>query len=471
MSFGAVRAKARAAPFFVFLWHASRVRVGFGILAVTLTACAPSDTLFVPRPPLESGTLILAIDRADHEPRFTVQAIPIASAEDVIRPMETIEAGEDVSLEALVYAASLDELNLDPGPLPAVEDAPNRPLPEADATYTLALPSEAPSWTTTSGPSERLDTFRIFDPGPRDCVTFTAAPFSLGDETHAEMALVLSSTVVLIGQQSGRVQRWTPDGITPVTVSPAVTLSDGVRDPRTGGWWFITRSGWLFRGRIVGTTRIELESYSISSAVGELGGRHRIAVRYEGDEPTIYCTRSSGLVERFDENGSTILHRFDDGGFGAHTIQIPEGDIIAAASGNTSIVRIGLDGGVVQQQLPASAGFTAGAYVDGIGVVLGSSDGRFFAGRADGTWSEIGRSPLTVFPYAIAAFDEGFLYGAAFGAGGQYLPDGYCAVEEHLAAFSIQIVRPVEGGALLLGTNPNVPLTPGQYVGIGRSER
>ncbi len=450
------------------------MRATFGISAAALAAaaCAPSDVLFVPRPPLDRGALILAIDRADHEPRFTVRAMEVAGPEAILRPPETIAPDESVRLEVLLYEDDLDALGLEPGPLAAVtdEEAPRRALPATDDVFRLELPNESPAWIDAGAPSEALAAYRIDDPGPLDCVRFVAEPFALADDSHAEMALVLSSTVVLIGQQSGSVQRWTPDGLQPVTVSPPVTLSDGVRDEVAGGWWFMTRSGWLYRGEVIGGAHIELEYFGRTNATGVLGGRHRIALRYEGGAPAIYSTRSAGLVERFDANGSEVLHTFDDGGFGAHTILTPDGDVIAAASGNTSVVRIEPDGTLTVEQLPASAGFTAAAYVDGIGVVLGSSDGRFFAG-GDRPWAEVGHSPLTVFPYAIHGYDDGFLYGAAFGAGGQYLPEGYCAVEEHLAAFSIQIIRSVQGGALLLGTNPNVPKTPGQYVRIERPER
>lgn len=431
-------------------------------LAVSVTGCAPDDFVFVPSPPRDQGALILGLQRADHNPSLVVRAFDLPAREELLRLPEEIDSDEEVLLEALLYSSPLASSSLEEGRLEPVEAGePERGLPSSDEIYRVELPNETPRWERIGAPSATLAGFRIPDPGLKRCARFTTSPFSLGDPTNTELALTVSSTVVLIGMRSGRLQRWTPSGLEPIEVTPSVVLSHGAWDPAEGVWWFMSRNGQLFEGTFPSSSVLEL-TY-VTQSIPPFDQRYRIALRREGGEPRVYSIRSDGLFQRYETSGVTDLYAFGDGDFGNNTFLTPDLDVLAAASGSTDVVRVTPEGEVRVEAVPAAAGFTAAAYVEDLGVVLGSSDGRFFVNRGDG-WTELGDSPLNVFPFAIAPYRGGFLYGAAFGAGGQYLPEGYCMVVESLAAYTIQLIVPIRGGFLMLGQNPNVPETPGELV-------
>lgn len=278
----------------------------------------------------------------------------------------------------------------------------------------------------------------------------------------------LGNGEILVGMIEGALFRWSEaDGLRGVTTTPVVALSHGVEDDVNGDWWFVTRFGELYRGTFDSDTSIQLTFVTRSRAFAT-SGRHRMVLRYENDEPTIYTIRSAGLFERYTESGAATLHEFSTADFGSNIVRTPNGEVVAAASGDTIVAVRRPDGTVDLEDVGAAAGFTAANYVEGMGVVLGSSDGRFWMRTDAGDWSEVGRSPLTVFPYALTGFEGGFFFGGAFGAGGQYLPDGYCAVQDQLAAFTIQHTVLVPGGIFAVGQNPNRPETPGQLVRYSR---
>ncbi len=431
-------------------------------IAVVTAGCAPGDVVRVPFPPLEHGALILGLHRATHDPELTVRAFDVPGPDVVLRIPEEIERDESVLMEALLYAEPLSASLLEEGLLPrAGQEERARALPATGDIYRTMLPDDSPEWELAASASEGLAGFRIADPGPRDCADFSSEPFSLEDGSDTELALVLSSTVVVIGMRSGALFSWTPSGVEEVVVSPPALLSHGVWDEVDRTWWLMSRWGELFTGTFTSRTELRLEPVTYSFPPYEQ--RYRIALRRERGEPKIYSVRSDGTFQRYDALGVTELYDFGDADFGGHALLTADGQIIAAASGSTSIVRISSDGEQHVESVPTGAGFTAAAYVDGLGVVLGSADGQFFS-QAGAAWRALGASPLTVFPFAIAPYRGGFLYAGAFGAGGQYLPDGYCAVEDHLAAYSVQHLVPVRDGFLALGQNPNTPQTPGQLV-------
>lgn len=431
------------------------------VLAVFVAACAPGGDRYVPFPPIQDGSFILGVTNGDRP--VSLHAVDVSTETDAIRIPEVIEGNQAVGLELLRYDDKLEDLGIDPGPV--VRAQPNertRPLPPAASVHRFELPNGA-EWQLVNAMSEEVAAVEIFDPGPQGCVRFAAEAFPIGDDTDADYALKISPTEVVIGMESGHTVRWTPSGLEPVVVAPAIALSHGVRDEVGGGYWFITRFGQLYRGVFSSPTRLSLTYVTQSRTPREVYGRQRIALRYENDEPIIYSNRSDGVFERFDANGATVLHEFGDGDFGAKAILTPTGDIVAAASGSTNVVRVKPDGTMQIEETPSGAGFTAGRYIDEFGLVLGSSSGRFYT-DATGTWTEVDRSPLTVFPFALVPYEGGFLYAGAFGAAGQYLPTGYCPLVEQVAAFTIQLIERVEGGILVLGQNPSTADTPGQLV-------
>lgn len=406
--------------------------------------------------------MILGLHRTAHDPDLVVRAFDLSGPQSLLRLPEEIERDEAVQLEALLYTDPLAAFELEEGALERAEEGQRqRSLPAPDELYRVTLPEKSPEWTPVDEASTALAAYQILDPGPRGCVDFTSEPFSLGDPTNTELALAVSSTVVLIGMRSGLLLRWTPFDLETVEMTPSTTLSHGAWDEVEGVWWLMNRYGQLFKGTFESPAALSLQY--VTQSQPPFDQRYRIVLRREQGEPRIYSIRSDGLFQRFEPGGVTDLYAFEDADFGNNTILTPELDVLAAASGSTDVVRVSLDGELRVEGIPASAGFTAARYVEGLGVVLGSSDGQFFV-HQDREWREIRGSPLEVFPFVIAPYRGGFLYGAAFGTAGQYSPEGYCDLEEQLAAYSIQHMVEVRDGFLVLGQNPNVPETPGQLV-------
>jgi hypothetical protein len=98
-------------------------------------------------------------------------------------------------------------------------------------------------------------------------------------------------------------------------------------------------------------------------------------------------------------------------------------------------------------------------HVPGLGDVSGTSQGELFVRRARG-WESLSEEKLRQWIFAMHAYENGFLFTAAFGIVGYFEASyGFCPLDL-TTSFDVRYVATLGADLVLAGNNPNTSRTP-----------
>jgi hypothetical protein len=198
-------------------------------------------------------TMIIAYEVQGAAP--DVRLVDLARADAPIFPLQSLGAGEQVELEALLYTETSTDLGLSPGPLQPTTSATagqKLPPPATGAVFHRSLgPHLDASWAPSTTVSSALASFRVPTQTSTECVGFDLEPRSLPGarlpmwwtQLDAGSALVGTANAALFRLRDGVIQRLT------VSATLGAALSGGLVDPG-GQLWLVSTFGQLFRGGI-----------------------------------------------------------------------------------------------------------------------------------------------------------------------------------------------------------------------------
>lgn len=433
--------------------------------ALALGACSSESVAVVPPPPLDPGvrTLMLAVDSGSS---FVVHAIPVDGSGGVpsgtfpLTLPEAVDEGGRVVLEALTYPDTLEALGISAGIVPTATGAETRALWATTSLrrVELAIPAQGePSWSRADDRSAKLAAFRVPLP-PTGCARFSATSGLLDGMTSPVFGAEISPGVVLVGIEGeaffrlerGQVRREDTE-LAQDYRAVAYAGNDTV--------WLGGRSGTLVRA----TTQPRL---TLVAGYGLISGDFVLALTAgpAADGVDVFALTANGYVEHFDGTQLRIVHAIGSnvgGEAAAGMARVgPREVLIAWPTLDREVLRVKYVEDrweATREPTDGTAAFISVAHNPAVGSLAGNSDGQFYAHRGRG-WTKVEGSTLRVWPFELAAYRGGFLYGTAFGNLGEYNDeDGFCPRYEGIQANDVRHIIPVGDDVLLFGPSSRQP--------------
>lgn len=433
--------------------------------ALVSVACSSDPVAVVPPPPLDPGvrTLVLAVDTGRS---FVVHAIAVDGSGGVPAgtfPMtlpERVDEGGRVVLEALAYPDTLEALGLTPGVVPTATGADSRAL---QATMSLrrielAVPAEGePAWDPADTRSSKLAAFRV--PAPSTgCARFETTSGVLDGTRSPVLGAEISPGVVLVGidgESFFRVERGQVRREETQLFQDYRAMAYAGNDTA----WLGGRGGTLVRA----TTQPVL---TLDSAYALVSGDFILSLTAgpAADGVDVFALTANGFVEHFDGTQMRIVHAIGtnvgaEAAAGMARVG-PREVLIAWPTLDRAMLRVKYvvdRWEATEEPTDGSAAFISVAHNPAFGSLAGNSDGQFYANQGRG-WTRVLGSTLRVWPFELAAYRGGFLYGTAFGNLGEYNDeDGFCPRYESIQANDVRHIVPVGDDALIFGPSQRQP--------------
>jgi hypothetical protein len=370
-------------------------------LLLFLAACDTGAESGISFPPGDAESVVVAYHRD------TLRMIAAPSK----RPIQ-MAVSDDSKVELLAYAETLEELGLEEGPIRRGEGL--RRLPSATRVFVAAIDDGAISpWDERPGMSAEVMDFPIPGDPPAPCAELEV----IRQRPISKTFCAASGEVAILCTREG-LSRIEAGDLEPIVDLPAEPRGLAVEpDGRT--FWVSTVGGDVFRGDLTAEapalTRVFTSTANVPPAW------------IAADEGWILGLTERGVLERFDGRSAEVIYRFpDDHTLGAGVVRtgIDEAVAVHQVFGLAVRYRAGviLEEGVDGAEL---FGFSTAAHVPGVGTVVGTEFGKFFAHDGE-SWRELpgpsGLRALTIVPTA-----DGFFYGAELGNFGEYRRDfGFC---------------------------------------------
>lgn len=433
--------------------------------ALLSAACSSDPVAVVPPPPLDPGVraLVLAVDTGSD---FVVHAVPVDGSGGVpsgtfpLTLPEAVAEGGRVVIEALTYPDTLEALGLTAGVALTATGAETRALQSTMSLrrIELAIPAEGePAWAPADTRSNKLAAFRV-PASPTDCARFQATPGLLDGTRSPVFGAEISPGVVLVGVDSEaffRVER--------AQVRREVTeLTQDYRAIAYAGndtVWLGGRGGTLVRATTV-------PALTLVGAYGLISGDFILAVTAgpAADGVDVFALTSNGYVEHFDGTQVRIVHAIGSNVGGESAAGMarvgPREVLIAWPTLDRAMLRVKYVTDrweATEEPTDGSAAFISVAHNPAFGSLAGNSDGQFYANQGGG-WTRVDGSTLRVWPFQLAAYRGGFLYGTAFGNLGEYNDeDGFCPRYDGIQANDVRQIVPVGEDVLIFGPSLRQP--------------
>jgi hypothetical protein len=401
---------------------------------VGLASCTPkAGTQWIDLPPLGAAkSLIISFEIAGKAP--DVRFVDLARADEPIIPIQSVSAGEQVELEALLYSSTSTQLGLSPGPLQATTSATasrKLPTPLAGGLFHRSLgPHLDSAWTPSTTVSSVLASFRLPVEASTDCVRFDLEPRSQPSvkipiwwtQLDADSALVGSlnqSQPVVIRVRDGAI-----DALT-VSATLAAVLSGGRVDPGRQ-LWLLSQFGQLFRG---GIDNNGVLTATLVSTAPEPTSFRWIDGDFDPSDLDLILLSMTGQLWRYDGRAWTKLLTFETPSgivqWNGGVLRLGPHHVLAGIDSDPSIVSV-VAGAVAP--LPGLLRFEAVQAMSAspIGSVLAiSAAPALFVYRDSGlTQLPNAFSPANI--VSLLPFRSGVLGVSTEGIGQQYLPTGAC---------------------------------------------
>ncbi len=418
--------------------------LGSALVAASLLSACGDGLAVLPPPPVdgEMSTLVLAIDTEDSFEVRVVEVIGGAVAEGTfpLRLAKPVPAGKRVTLEAVGYPASPARLGLTPGVLVPVTSSTARTL-ELDmgaSLHRLQIESgdvpDAPAWVSAEAMSAKLATFRVGGL-PTGCADFDARRGVIGSGTRSPaFSAEVEPGRVLVGTELESFFTVRVDEVQLVS-TPTQQGYRTLAASADGTLWFGGDYGSVARGHFRPELRIDQVLQT------ETEGQIRWLVTGPGGDQgrDVFTLSREGELEHHSDSGSFIIHRLDlptdTTNSGGMAWVGPRHAIVAWPSVDRQVLRARFVDGrwaVGLEQTDGTAAFISAAYNPALGAIVGNSDGQFYLDRGRGRgWERMEGSELRLWPFSMAPYEDGFVYGTAFGNFGQYTPaDGFCPLAQ-----------------------------------------
>lgn len=419
--------------------------------AAALAACSSGeDLIFVPAPDLGGAKAMLLAFTAGEQ--LQLQAFDPTSGELHLELPGRVGRGEQVVLEALLYDRTLAELGLTPGTIsPATDPRRARPLDPARTVLRLGFEAGEPPGTWHDADldlTERVAAFSIETvAAPSGCAEFDVITRDLDARDSTGFLFTEDDQHAIAITRDYSAFRISATTVTRLDFPGQQYVIGGAKLPDGTIW--AGGPGELYVGRA--TER----AVDLRLAVSQFGGERFYWVAAgpapEG-EADVFTMSVEGRVSHWDGRRWTELHAFDasetterNGGLA----WVGPKEAIAVAPSSLEVIRM-KDGVATAELPPSTASFTAAASIPGFGTVIGNADGGILVHRG-GRWENLPGHEIRLWPLAFAPYEDGFVYGTAFGNLVQYLPGtGYCPAIRQ-AGFDIFSVATVGRDLLLMG--------------------
>lgn len=394
-------------------------------------------------------------------------SLQIWAFEDVPNPLlpGALEPGGSALLEALLYERTLAQLGLQEGPLNPAPVGQGELLPDASRLLSVQLSEKSDgAWRTPAELSEVMRSLRVSRAG-NDCIDFEPEVVGLPEGSSVLTAQPLSDDSLLLITEVGA-----------YTLSSALELRAVQTTIPESGEHVIT-SGML---RADGTLWLSTERDFYTAVLQD---QELVATRFSAPPPS---TEIIGMVEGpsnrqltalthageifildLDARSWRRLYRSPEFNptVRAGMTRLEDGRIAVVRAFDPNVIFIETDG-TLSQESPESTGFGFSSirWIEGLGLVIGSTAGELSVRQADGTWRSLGPSGLTQEVQALAYFDGGLVSGGTDGNFSQFRIDlGFCEPQLDLTVSTIRHITPFAGGLLLTGRRvaglPSTPVT------------
>ena len=403
-------------------------------------------------------SVILAVQVDSSTTSFDVRAAEIVggqlSVPIIVR--EVHDASHSVSITALLYTDSLEDLEIETGRLTSVEgsDRPPRLIPKPDSAYAVTVRgAEVGTWFPQDGVPDFLADFRL---PPRDplasCVQFDRETITLGPGDTASFALALDDDTILVGTSGLAVYRFGRTGSIEMTVDPANKVIGAARDSR-GQLWIGSSQGRLYTATATGS-RLEM------TPVFDLGDSDAFvwidAGPVRGGSEAFTLSRTGRLRRLRTANQRVApdpIYTFDAGPRWVTALggvaRVAPGEAVAVWPHTSRIVRV-LETGPIEES-PANGPATTVAVVPGVGTVIGTASGELWA-HDQGQWTLLEKNDELQSISSIMPYGPGFAFTADSGMFGQYVTDGgVCPLQAPVGHYAQRIAPIGSGGVAVVG--------------------
>lgn len=416
--------------------------------ALLVGACDQYQTLHVELPPLEDArSAVFAIHAGGS---FEARAAALDGPDLVVQVPVDLTADDSGRIEVLAYDEALSDLGLEPGVVSSVQGGTRR-LQQTDIMYETSFDDgEVGAWRSFLQRSPELDAIRLAT--GEQCARFTVeASFELETAEDHGFVLPLGPEEAVVVQYD-LVALVDANGATTVTDRPSqLPLADGF-EREDGTYVFGGARGEVWSVRITTSTSgspLRLEGEALTALPGGVA----IVELVGGDESgtlELFALDREGGFSRFDGTSWTQLASFGVGTDAASGLARPRpGLAYAGVDGKAQVLRY-VDGRVEEHSPPDLVNGVPGLdYLPGFGLVIALSEGGVYRLREDDVWETLGESPIALNVYAFALFQDGLIFGGAFGQLAQYKRSiGFCQ-ENLLGAGFIKSIVPFGDGFLL----------------------
>ncbi|MBI2378906.1 MAG: hypothetical protein HYV07_33230 [Deltaproteobacteria bacterium] len=351
--------------------------------------------------------------------------------------------GEVAVVEALMYRATVDDLELVVGPL-----TPNplgtRPLQTPDYVFASRVsPDESGEWRVQPGMSGRLAEARLeAEPCP-----FTVESFELRG-TGIIGVFALDPDRVIVSSLGSLEMVTTSGDRTPMAVrglGPEESVSDLEWTSADEGW---AGGSGVWRVRRVAPAELELTRTSTPP---------EYLIRIASANDQVLAIGARGGVYRIDSAEVEVVHKFPDPGFGTqrgNVFPIWDGQFMAVYQSSREALISSREEGVRLETISLDVGMSTANYVPGIGAVAGST-GVLLVRSLDTGWAALEGNRFAPIVRVIEPFRDGFVYGGGNGYLARYHgTEGFCAdpTQVRVTAVEHMVVLP-DGTIMVSGDN------------------
>lgn len=395
-----------------------------GLILLGMLGCA-DEQLVVPLPELTGSTAALLLTRGSEVLEATIYDLEKGGI------VERAEPSLDHRLVLLSYAANVEVLDVPTGPLGfGAGDGP-KSLPSTPLTaHHLELSGHETSWSELPRAETLaiLDEFRFVDTRAHSgCPVLKVETHNLDVVAHIIFAVRVSETAVLLGTEASK------EGEPARRVDQLLLLDlqnpDAAPQPidRPEGLPILAahydgQRVWFFgeQGRAWGATWTGSGLQNPENKPATSSGR---TVRWvdggPGPRPEIYALsvgnpEAPSVLERYEDSGWTRVHEFGPEAT-LETRQdgflrwIEPGHVIAGSRVLPGLIRVRDGTSHIERPDGEQQSYSMGAFVDGLGFVVGAANGGEFYRWSNGVWSPLGKSAFSLSPFSATRLGDGFL--------------------------------------------------------------
>lgn len=419
-----------------------------------MAACSGETAVFVELPPFTNERSMLA--GVHHNDNLTVIAADLSdSALFIKRDLENAQAGDALSIEALLYDESLDELLLAPGTLK--RDELQDPLLAPDRAWSIGIEDARPNgWLEVSTPSAELLSFKPERLKDTRCPRIdTVAKISLGNHGDHAFTVSIGPESVLIGlvgtpQAGPTIFHIKGDQATELVDRPAGLPIGALFVDEDQTYYFGGQNGAIWRGTVTETAttvRFDVAPYTTTVDSGLIryldGGRSR-----DGHE--LFVLTNQGWFARYVGGAWEEIHDFPldpnispKGGM----IRLGPKHAIAGMATGPQIIRY-IDG-TKHDDRPASinSGVTHVGHFQG-GALLAAGT-VFYTSPQLAEWDVLGLSAIQIDVYSSLEIPDALMYGGALGYVAERKNNGVFCREDLIGSASVRAFVPYGDGYLL----------------------